>query len=771
MSLRRVSSSSPLAQNMDPFHASYGLSHGSNNSDDYSKSKNKNNAPVSLKSLYFNGNSDNGHSEDANDENHDDEHDYDGDKTGVGRPSQSSGLLNNITGVLPNLPGSLSPARSFDNTTQNGTSQASQQQPQQLRQFTASRSSASSRRAGQRNPSESSLPPPFVMQVTAVASLGGVLFGYDMGVIAGALPQLTSTFSLTESQQELVVSILYLGGGLGAALGGTLCDVLGRKPAILWTDVLFMVGASVLFTASHVASVCVGRVIVGFAVAVSGIADVSYLHEIAPTQWRGAIVSVNEACISLGFLLAFIVGTVLTPETTGDVDIADDDGSSLSAPPRGWRYMFGIGGVLALIQFVGMWTMPESPTWLRGQGRHEESVAALRRIHGRDEVPVEECAGNDHIAEETVEEIDEETEDIASRQVHRKSPIRSPRDTASASKASYESLSPNPIMTIGPESNGLRGISTIQHLIRISMFRCHGGCNNLIRILSKYRRQVWIALFLSTAQQFCGQTSVLNYAPTILQAVIKQDSASNGDNSGSDAVSGWATLSIGIVKFIATVLVIWKIEIIGRRRLLFFGMGIIAFGLLLVAVAFSANSPYLQEKQEAEGTVVQSGSGFYFALPGVLLVVSGYSMSFGPLTWLLTSELFPADIRGRALGASTIVTYLCAALVTYSFLTAQSLLGTSVVFLIYMFITLAAMVFAFLAVPDTGGKNVEEIDIELSKMPWWRRFSRSASDEPKQWQRQSSSFSNGDGGTILSTPQGLFPSSNGTGRLVEAVLT
>lgn len=134
---------------------------------------------------------------------------------------------------------------------------------------------------------EEQRPSLFVMQVTAVASLGGILFGYDLGVISGALPQMIVAFDLTSAQQELVVSILYLGGGFGAMLGGSICDSFGRKRAILLTDGWFLLGAAVLYLAPTLSMVVVGRVIVGFAIAVSGIADVSYLHEIAPAQWRG----------------------------------------------------------------------------------------------------------------------------------------------------------------------------------------------------------------------------------------------------------------------------------------------------------------------------------------------------------------------------------------------------------------------------------------------------------------------------------------------------
>lgn len=625
----------------------------------------------------------------------------------------------------------------------------------------------------------SQLPPPFVIQVTAIASLGGLLFGYDMGVIAGALPQLTETFDLTNRQQELVVSILYLGGGVGAAVGGSLCDLVGRKSAILCTDVGFMVGAIILFVASHTSIVCLGRVIVGFAVAVSGIADVSYLHEIAPKQWRGAIVSVNEACISLGFLLAFIVGSVLAPSSSNYND-NDDVANNGNDHPRGWRYMFGLGGIMAAVQFFGMWTMPESPVWLKDQGRREESVAALRRIYGRDNADYDNYAENSDKTDK--DELYDPKHQKQHQQHHSDLPTTPPRSSAPdnglESNTSYESLSPvrhesidnteamnhmsvTDLSDSGLRSTSLRGVSLWLHQIRFLFYNFWAGIGHVRYILVRYRQQVWIALFLSVTQQLCGQTNVLNYAPTILKAIVSQDNAANG-NHGDEELSGWSTLSIGLVKFIVTVLVIWKIEYVGRRTLLLTGMCIIAFGLLLVAVAFSGSTASRGQREEASHTgdvVVQSGTGFYFALPGVLMVVSGYSMSFGPLTWLLTSELFPTDIRGRALGASTITTYICASAVTYSFLTAESILGAPSVFFIYMVITLLGMSWACMAIPDTGGKTIKEIDEELKAMPWWNR----SREQRRNLRRQSRSTSNGN--------HDIDPLSNSCDGIVQAELT
>jgi len=113
--------------------------------------------------------------------------------------------------------------------------------------------------------------------------------------------------------------------------------------------------------------------------------------------------------------------------------------------------------------------------------------------------------------------------------------------------------------------------------------------------------------------------------------------------------------------------------------------------------------------------------GTMCALAGLLGVVIGYSASFGPLTWLFTSELFPTKIRGRILGLSTILTYLCAAFVTNTFLTGQALIGTSNVFAFYGVVTFLGSIFAYLAIPDTGGKNDEEIEGAIMSMWLWRK--------------------------------------------------
>jgi MFS family permease len=506
---------------------------------------------------------------------------------------------------------------------------------------------------------------------------------------------LVHQFQLTQHEKERVVSILYLGGGLGAAVGGSLCDYLGRRAGIIMTDVIFIVGAVVLFWAQSLPHLLLGRVIVGFAISVSGIADVTYLHEIAPIEWRGSIVSVNECCISLGFLGAYLVGYVL----------------SWLLPNTGWRTMFGLSGVIAIIQLIGMCHMPESPVWLKEKGRWEEARHVLVRIHDGAYTPTDED------------------------QDHRNGSIitahSSDHFNASASTSpSYQSIT---TANTSPQHHHHNEIYSSHYYLMSAVTRpCLSfwysyllPCVTSFReVTVRYHRQMWIALFLSVTQQFCGQTNVLNYAPDIFSNV---GLVSNKSTLGS-------TLLIGVVKFLVTIGVIWKIEFLGRRFLLLTGMTIIAFGLFLLTISFLGfhhrqHQPELYQNEviDDDNSTAPKGGSLYMALPGVLLVVLGYSASFGPLTWLLTSELFPSEIRGRALGGSTIVTYLCASFVTSTFLSAESWMGPSTVFGIYGMITVVGIAFAYLAIPDTGSKSVEAIEGALGSMWWWRHVDATSS--------------------------------------------
>ncbi len=198
--------------------------------------------------------------------------------------------------------------------------------------------------------------------VAAIASLGGLLFGYDTGVISGALPFINKEFTLDANMQGVAAAAVLVGATLGAAFAGSLSDRFGRKHVILAVALLFVAGALGSALAPSLTMLIAGRAVVGVAIGIASMLTPMYLAEIAPKQQRGAIVSLNQFCITFGILVSYLSDYALT-------DVAGN-----------WRWMLGLGVVPGAILFFGMLTLPESPRWLAGRGRTEEARAALHRM-------------------------------------------------------------------------------------------------------------------------------------------------------------------------------------------------------------------------------------------------------------------------------------------------------------------------------------------------------------------------------------------------------
>src|SRR5271167_3632146 len=205
-----------------------------------------------------------------------------------------------------------------------------------------------------------------VVWTAAITALGGLLFGYDTGVVSGALLFLHTSFgNLSSFDKELVTSLLLVGAAVGAFGSGKLSDMIGRRTVILLTAAIFVLG--VLGAAfSPTFSFLVGmRFVIGLAVGSASMAVPLYIGEVAPPRVRGALVSFNQLALTSGILVSFLVDYALS-------------GSA------GWRLMFGLAAIPAVLLFVGMLTQAESPVWLVTHGQMEEARRVLVRVRSRD---------------------------------------------------------------------------------------------------------------------------------------------------------------------------------------------------------------------------------------------------------------------------------------------------------------------------------------------------------------------------------------------------
>lgn len=200
-----------------------------------------------------------------------------------------------------------------------------------------------------------------VVLTAAIAGLGGLLFGYDTGVIAGALLFIKADFDLGSFAQGLVVAAVPIGAVAGAAFAGPAADRYGRRMMILLAAGVFILGALASAAAPGVEVLVIARVVIGVAIGLASAAAPVYISEVAPPESRGRLVSFFQLAVTIGILVAYLVG------------LAFDHS-------EGWRWMLGLGCVPALALAFGMLRMPQSPRWLVMSGDDFAARATLAKI-------------------------------------------------------------------------------------------------------------------------------------------------------------------------------------------------------------------------------------------------------------------------------------------------------------------------------------------------------------------------------------------------------
>lgn len=429
-----------------------------------------------------------------------------------------------------------------------------------------------------------------ILFIALIAALGGFLFGYDTGVISGAILFIQKDLKLDNSQVEVVVSAVLGGAVVGAFLSGGLSDWLGRKKLLIFTSLLFA-GASI-FTAFSVGywMIIVGRFFVGIAIGISSMISPLYIAEIAPPKSRGGLVALNQFAITIGIVISYFV----------DYELSH---SGL------WRWMMGLAAIPSFLLFVGLFFMPDSPRWLIFHGFKDQAREILTYLRGEE------------TAQREITEIDAHIKEKAS---------------------------------------GWKGALTpwVKHALVIG---------------------IGLAIF----QQFTGINTVIYYAPHIFELA--------GFDQASIAIL--ATVCVGLVNVFATVIALWLLDRVGRRKLLLTGLGGMTLSLILLAISFHYD-------------VKDVG---WITLASLALYVASFAIGLGPVFWVLIAEIYPLGIRGKAMALAAIANWGANLLVALTFLTLISALGKTTAFLLYAAIGLICWFFSYFLVPETKGLTLEEI--------------------------------------------------------------
>lgn len=455
----------------------------------------------------------------------------------------------------------------------------------------------------------------FIYFICLVSAMGGLLFGYDWVVIGGAKPFYEVFFGIEESpeQQGLAMSIALAGCLVGAMVSGSLADRLGRKPLLLLSAFIFLITAYATGAFDSFTYFLIARFIGGIAIGIASGLSPMYIAEIAPSNIRGKLISLNQLTIVLGILGAQIVNYLIAePMPAGTLIPPADSWNVL----QGWRWMFWSAAFPAAAFLILAFFIPESPRWLAMKKRTGQATAILTKIGG---------------------------------------PAYATAELEAVEKADDKSKSAN-----------------------------QGGLKVLFS--KPYRLVLFLGVIIAVFQQWCGTNVIFNYAQEIFS------------NAGYDLGEMLFNIVLtGITNVIFTLVAIYSVDKLGRKKLMLIGAG----GLAIIYAIL--------------GTCYWMHVTGFFMIILVVAAIACYAMTLGPVTWVLIAEIFPNRVRAVAVATCTFALWVGSFTLTYTFPLLNNALGSYGTFWIYAAVCLAGFVIFALKLPETKGKSLEQLENELVK--------------------------------------------------------
>ena len=449
----------------------------------------------------------------------------------------------------------------------------------------------------------------YLIRLCFVASLGGLLFGFDTAVISGTFAMVEAQFSLSKIQVGWFGSAALVGCILGALVCGSLSDRYGRKPMLVVASLLLLISALGSTIPPTFTVLIYARLIGGIGVGMASVLAPLYISELSPPHLRGRLVAFYQFSIVIGILLSYFSNwLLLSVAQAHSTALQGWETMRLIFIAEVWRAMFGaemIPGFLFLLLLFGI---PESPRWLITRGREEAGRCILSRISGP------------------------EMADVALQEIKR----------AMAAEQ-----------------------GTMAELLKPGL-----------------RTALAVGIGLSFFGQLTGVNIVIYYGPIVLeQAGFKLSGALSYQ------------VLIGFINLIFTILALWKIDRWGRRPLLIAGMALVTASLLIIALQFSLQ--------------VRSALWIGLALCSYMACVA---LSICAVIWVITGEIFPNRIRGRAMSLATFVNWGTNFISVFLFPWYVAQFGVHTGFFTFAAICLLATIFFWKWVPETKGKTLEQIE-------------------------------------------------------------
>ncbi|KAL5574933.1 hypothetical protein UlMin_016632 [Ulmus minor] len=534
---------------------------------------------------------------------------------------------------------------------------------------------------------------PYIMRLALSAGIGGLLFGYDTGVISGALLYIREDFSEVDKKtwlQETIVSMAVAGAIFGAAIGGWMNDAFGRKKSILVADVVFFFGAIVMAIAPSPWVIIVGRILVGLGVGMASMTSPLYISEASPARIRGALVSTNGLLITGGQFLSFLVNLAFTKA------------------PGTWRWMLGVAGVPALIQFVLMCSLPESPRWLYRKDKVDEARAILEKIYPANEVEDELKALHESI--ETEKALAGEIGDgfitklkgALSNQV-----VRRGLYAGITVQVAQQFVGINTVMYYSPTIVQFAGFASNQTALALSLIT--SGLNFVGTIISmcfvdRYgRRRLMIVSMFGIITCLVVLSAVFFQAASHAPAVSNFESTHFGGNSTCPAYGSAPNAGS------------WNCMTCVRAECAFCASKASEFqpGACLVS-ANDVRSACRGEQRVWYSKGCPNKVGFLAVILLGLYIIS-YAPGMGTVPWIVNSEIYPLRYRGTGGGIAAVSNWTANLIVSETFLTLTNALGSAGTFLLFAGFSLIGLVAIYFLVPETKGLQFEEVEKLLEK--------------------------------------------------------
>ncbi|KAL7103092.1 hypothetical protein ACP275_08G160000 [Erythranthe tilingii] len=540
-----------------------------------------------------------------------------------------------------------------------------------------------------------SLKTPYIMRLALSAGIGGLLFGYDTGVISGALLYIRDDFKSVDTNtwmQETIVSMAVGGAIFGAAFGGYLNDKYGRKKSILLADILFFVGAVIMAASVAPWMIIVGRVFVGLGVGMASMTSPLYISEASPARIRGALVSTNGLLITGGQFLAYLINLAFTKT------------------PGTWRWMLGVAGVPAVVQFFLMLSLPESPRWLYRQDKVKEAREILEKIYPENEVEEEMKALQSSVEAEKIEEASIGTGFFSKlKNVWGNKIVRRGLYAGITVQVAQQFVGINTVMYYSPTIVQLAGFASNETALALSLVT--SGLNAFGSIVS-----------MAFVDRFGRRRLMIVSMFGIIICLIALSVHFYEASDHSPKISGVESLHFGGNSTCSTFARAsepskWNCMtcLQSSSDCAFCANGHNNYQPGACLAATDAIRGMCQGEHRTWYTKgCPSKFGFFAVLLLGLYIVS-YSPGMGTAPWIVNSEIYPLRYRGIGGGIAAVSNWISNLIVSMTFLSLTQALGSAGTFLLFAGFSTAGLVAIYLLVPETKGLLFEEVEKMLDK--------------------------------------------------------